>query len=90
MSVEIEQPSSTPEITVSGPLFGQLTNEELKSLSQFSSFTKPASTPSVKNFTSRTDRPIGRVTEQHLKEISQELGLIKLCWTEVPVIDFDE
>lgn len=90
MSTEIEQPAETPEITVSVPLFGQLTNEELKSLSQFSSLSKPVSAQSFKNLTSRSERPIGKVTNQHLKEISQELGLIKLCWTDVPAISFDE
>ena len=90
MSTEIEPSSETPEITVSGPLFGQLTNEELKSLSQFSSLSKPASSQSFKNLTARSDRPIGRVTSQHLKEISQELGLIKLCWADVPAIGYDE
>ena len=36
------------------------------------------------------DVPSGIVTEQHLKDIAHDLGLIKLCWTDVPEIDYDE
>lgn len=31
----------------------------------------------------------GVVTEQHLKYIARELGLIKLCWDDIPVAHFD-
>lgn len=32
----------------------------------------------------------GIVTEQHLRDIAHELGLIKLCWADVPQVDFEE
>ncbi|KAK6635809.1 hypothetical protein RUM44_001063 [Polyplax serrata] len=36
------------------------------------------------------DVPPGIVTEQHLEDIAHDLGLIKLCWNDVPQVDYEE
>lgn len=68
-----------------GSVFGEA--ESLFSVKQEKSFYKEIDQSSKRELHAV---PSGIVTAQHLKDISHELGLIKLCWADVPRVDYEE